>query len=204
MSSFEGVNIENITACGTNDFGSGMKTRLYFAPAEWFHKINIGDSSNVGPKNNFQNALLISKDDIEFKAAFTWFYIDVLIDESEVKTSFSGSSKRRKLRSSLDVFILGYRSKILGFLQVMKNEDLVFCIPTADNISLLIGNLRNFATFDKAEGSTGKKYEENSGFAVSISANSPTYFFKENLIIETPGNGSGTGTGGFIDLTQDY
>jgi len=202
MSSFEGVNIENITACGTNDFGSGMKTRLYFAPAEWFNKINIGDSPNVGPKNNFQNALLISKDDIEFKAAFTWFYIDVLIDESEVKTSFSGSSKRRKLRSSLDVFILGYRSKILGFLQVMKNEDLVFCISTGDNISVLVGNLRNFATFDKAEGSTGKKYEENSGFAVSISANSPTYFFKENLIIETPGSGSGNG--GFIDLTQDY
>lgn len=202
MSSFEGVNIENITHCGTNDFGSGMKTRLYFSPAAWFNKINIGESVNVGPKNNFQNTLLISKDDIEFKAAFNWFYIDVLIDESEVKTTFSGPVKRRKLKSSLDVFILGYRSKILGFLETLKNEDLVFCIPTADNISLLIGNLRNFATFEKADGSTGKKYEENSGFAVSISVNSPAYFFKENLIIETPGNGSGTG--GFIDLTQDY
>ena len=82
MNSFEGFNIDDINACGTNDFGSGLQARLYFAPAEFFQAINLP------PRTDFQNTLLISVDDVIFNADKMWSAIDILVDENEVKTMF--------------------------------------------------------------------------------------------------------------------
>lgn len=202
MQPFEDVFIEDILQCGSNDFGSGLQARLYFAPASYFSAINLPTPTN------FQESLLISVSDVFLNGGMLWNAIDILIDENEIKTSIQGGTKRKKSKTTIDLFILGFRAKVLGFVELLKNEDLIFCINTSDGHGILVGNLRNFANIDKADGNTGKKYEDNSGVSVSINCNSPVYIFKEKLIIDTSGS-SGGGGGMFehfsyIDITQDY
>lgn len=204
MNSFEGTNIEDISQCGSNDFGSGLQTRLYYAPSDFFKRLDLPASTQ-----NYQEKLLISTDFIEFQNEDCgWAYIDILIDENEVKSSLTGALQRKKSKTALEIFILGLRSRILGFLEIHANTPLVFCIPSSDDNSFLIGNLKNRAFIDQANGTSGKKYDDNSGVASSITCNSPVYFFDTNLIIEThdsePGTATGGGSGGFIDLTQDF
>lgn len=203
MNSFEDFSIEDITACGSNDFGSGLRTRLYYAPDTFFKRIDL-----PGVTQKYQEKLLISSDFIEFQTEDCgWAFVDILIDENELKTMIPGPAQRKKTKASLEVFILGFRSRVLGFLEEHMNTPMVFCIPSIDNNSMLIGNLRNRAFFDQGNGSSGRKYEDNSGVAATINSNSPVYFFDENLIIlpidSEPGGISGSG-GGFIDLTQDF
>lgn len=203
MNSFEDFFIEDITACETNDLGSGLRTRLYYAPSTFFKRID-----QPSPAGNYQERLLISPDFIEFQNEDCgWAFIDILIDENELKTSIAGSSQKKRSKTNLEIFILGLRSRVLGFIETHMNTPLIFCIPSSDDNSMLIGTLKNRAFLDQANGTSGRKYEDNAGLAATIICNSPLYFFDENLIIEPSGSEPGviTGSGGgFIDLTKDY
>ncbi len=202
MNSFNGVSIEDVNFSPADNYAAGLKATLYYAPDSFFKKIKL-PSGDL----DFQNHLLISLLDIEFQENCGWSSIDILIDENELKSSLNGQTKRKKTKSQLDIFILGFISKVLGFIEKMKNEDLVFIISLSDGTSILMGNLLNRANFSGAESTSGKKYEDNSGAAISLSCNSPIYFFSENLIItpveSTPIDFSTT-SGGFIDITNDY
>lgn len=193
MNSFNGVSIEDVNFCPADNYAAGLKATLYYAPASFFKKIEL-PSGDL----DFQNYLRISISAIEFKYTTNWSYIDILIDENELKASLNGQTKRKKTKSQLDIFILGFIPKVLGFIEKMKNEDLVFLISLSDGTSILMGNLLNRANFSGAESTSGKKYEDNSGAAISLSCNSPIYFIAEKF------NYNQKTTYGFIDLTEDY
>ena len=196
MNSFNGVSIEDVSYCPADNYAAGLKATLYYAPASFFKNIEL-PSGDL----DFQNYLRISISAIEFKYTTNWSYIDILIDENELKANINGQTKRKKTKSQLDIFILGFIPKVLGFIEKMKNEDLVFLISLSDGTSILLGNLRNRANFSTSETTTGKKYEDNSGVSASLISNSPIYFISEKFI--PPSEDSNDGYG-FIDLTQDY
>lgn len=202
MNSFNGFSIESINVCPGVDYASGLKATLYYAPDSFFTKITL-PSGDL----DFQNHLLISIFDIEFQQNCGWSSIDILIDENELKSIINGQINRKKTKSQLDIFILGYTPKVLGFIEKMKNKNLIFLVVISDGTSILFGNLLNRANFNNSESSSGKKYEDNSGSAISLSANSPIYFISENLILtpveSTPLDFSNT-SGGFFDITNDY
>lgn len=202
MNSFNGVSIENINCCPAADYASGLRATLYYASPYFFTRIALptGDL-------DFQSHLIISIEDIGFQPNCGWSSIDILIDENELKSVISGPTKRKKTKSQLDIFILGFVPKVLGFIEKMKNEDLIFIVVLSDGTSILMGNLMNRANFNTSEVSSGKKYDDNSGASISLATNSPIYFFLENLIItpveSTPIDLSSS-TGGFYDITNDY
>ena len=196
MNSFNGVSIEDVSYCPADNYAAGIKATLYYAPDSFLKKIEL-PSGDL----DFQNHLLISFLDIEFQENCGWSSIDILIDENELKANINGQTKRKKTKSQLDIFILGFIPKVLGFIEKMKNEDLVFLISLSDGTSILLGNLRNRANFSTSETTTGKKYEDNSGVSASLISNSPIYFISEKFI--PPSEDSNDGYG-FIDLTQDY
>lgn len=71
----------------------------------------------------------------------------------------------------------------------------------ADGAELAIHSRAWGCKFSAAESTSGKKYEDNSGAAISLSCNSPIYFFSENLIItpiESTPIDFNTTSGGFI------
>ena len=200
MQPFEDFFIDNITNCDSNDFGAGMKAKLYFAPASYFSEIKLPTATN------FQDALLITQQDVKLKDGKLWQVIECLIDENELKAKISGPTKRKRMKASLDVFILGFRAKVLGFIHLMKNEDLICMIQTNDDISILVGNLTNTANIENAEGTLSKKYDDNAGVTVSISTNAPILFFEEKLIINPVESVpvKFITNGGFYDITGDY
>ena len=195
MQAFSDFFIENITHCDSNDLGAGIKAKLYFAPASFFSKIDLP------AKTNFQDSLLISLLDVELISGKEWNVIECLVDENELKVKLQGNLGRKRIKPSLEVYILGLKAKILGFLEILKNEDLVFMIETNDGISILFGTLINPAKIEAADGSTAKKYEDNAGVSISLTTNASVYFFREKLVINptdsTPINF--TNAYGFID-----
>lgn len=196
MQSSGGITIDDIFHCYNASYHSGIRTQLYYAPSEFFSEIKL-----PGNSGNFHDALKVNEDDIQFKGSLGWSYIDILIDENELKSVWDGGVQQKKSKSKINFFVLGYTPTVLGFVERLKNIPLVFAIRDNNETYWLLGNLRNRAFLESAEGSTGKKYEENSGISVNITANTQMYYYRGNIILN-PGNGSGSG--GFIDLTQDY
>lgn len=175
MNSFEGVYIEDILNCPNAEYASGLKTRLYYAPDHFFLNIGIPAVSD-----SYEVMMEIPAGEIEFKGG-GWSYIDILIDENELKNVLTGSQQRKKTKSELEIFILGVRSKVLGFIEMHKNRPFVFGITDANDQSWILGNLRNRAFIETAETSSQKKYEDNSGMTVKISCNSPIYLYKGTI-----------------------
>ncbi|MDR2205757.1 MAG: hypothetical protein LBE36_06355 [Flavobacteriaceae bacterium] len=165
---FGGFAVEDIDHCPNQDLGSGIKTRLYYAPVSFFKLIKL-PNENLG----YEQSVKIWDSDVVFQSNVSWSYIDVLVDENELKTSIDGGDFRQKETSTLNFFVLGFNKKNAGFIKKCKNEPMVFGIEDSEGAFWLLGNLRNRAVLTSAEGSTGKQYDENSGFSVTVSANSP-------------------------------
>lgn len=173
MNTFDGVTIEDINNCQEEDFGSGISTQLLYAPAIFFASIKIPDE-DLG----FEECITITADDLVFKDQLTWSLIDILIDENELKNLSDGVNQRKKDKSELNFFLQGFKKKNVGFLKKIKNEPMIFGITDLEGTLWIFGNLRNRAFIETYEGTTGKKYEDNSGFAVKISSKSPLITIK--------------------------
>lgn len=162
MNAFEDFRTEDIGHCAADEFASGILSRIYFADASALKKITLPLEPYTS--KNFK----IKKEDLEFQQFRGWSYFNALIEESELTDTFSGSARRKKKQSSLALYILGYTTENLRKFQNLINRPLIFLIIDANGQQFLFGNLRNYAQFEKVDGSTGKKYEDNSGFAASI------------------------------------
>ena len=171
MNSFEGVNVEDLTHCPQDNFASGIKTKVYYAPATYFDKIDLPTL-----KNTYDDLVSIVQGGIEFRGG-GWNSIDVLIGENELKQTLSGPLQRKKSKTELEFLIIGFRTKVLGLIEAHKNTPMIFVVVDAVGNNWVIGNLRNRALMESADVTTQKKYEDNSGAVVKITANTPIFFF---------------------------
>lgn len=174
MNSFEGVNVEDLKHCPQDNFASGIKTKVYYAPASYFEKIDLPTL-----KNTYNDFVSIVQDGIEFRGG-GWNSIDVLIGENELKQTLSGPLQRKKSKTELEFLILGFRAKVLGFIEAHKNTPMIFVVVDAVGNNWVIGNLRNRAFMESADITTSKKYEDNSGAALKVTCNSPIFYFGNN------------------------
>lgn len=173
MSSFEDIKIENISNCG--EIGSGLKTRLYYAPADFIFKTPLPIQGE-----KYESERIIPSR-ITMKKNRSLRYIDVLIDESELKESPTGGSLRKKIKGSLSIYILGFIPSVLGFLSRCINVRLIFFIQDANGNLWQIGTIRNPSEIDSYDATSGKKYEENSGTTLTINTNSQVYLYPFDL-----------------------
>lgn len=175
MNSFDDLILENLSICEDAGTFSGIRTRIYYAPEYFFHGIVLPDSQD------FAASLTIPVGDIEMKEGKAWFYFDCLIDENEMKVLTSGSGLRKKLKSQLNLFLLGFVPKVLGFIHTLGNVPMVFAVDDHNGRTWILGNRRNQAIIEKAEGGTGKTYTDNAGVSASISANTPIYLYAGSI-----------------------
>lgn len=171
MNSFEGINVEDLIHCPLDNFASGIKTKIYYAPASYFEKIDLPTL-----KNTYEEFVSIAQGNIQFRGG-GWNSIDVLIAENELKQNLSGALQRKKTKSELEFFILGFKSKVLGFIEAHKNTPMVFIVVDAIGNNWVIGNLHNRAFIENADASTQKKYEDNSGAIIKVTSNTPLFYF---------------------------
>ena len=195
MNSFEDIDIENLHC--QKDNSSGLSTKLYYAPASYFFFVPLPQ------KSNYETAVSVS-DEILMKPEKKLKHIDVLIDESEIKVVLTGGALRKKIKTTLSFFILGLRASVLGFIDRCASEKLIFFIKDIDGNVWQIGNLINAAFFESAEASSGKKYEDNSGVAVTITANCNIVLYKNSIDeIAVPGDFNSDFNNDFLKTTYD-
>jgi len=175
MQPFEDLFVENLETCPTDGVASGLQVKVYYAPESFFHGIVIPSA------NTFEDVATIAEGDMEFIEGKAWSWFNALIDENELKTMLSGPTLRKKFRTQLDVFLLGLTPKVIGFLETIANEPLVFGVTDANGQIWIVGNKRNAATIDKADGTSGKLYTDNSGFSATISANTILYRYAGDI-----------------------
>lgn len=173
--SFENINIENINHCPEIDFISGLKTRLYFAPASYFFFTPLPI-----PSESFESEIVIN-DEILMKKNKQLQYIDILVDENELRVTLNGSKQRKRAITNLSVFILGFRPSVLGFVQRCKNVPLIFFIQDANANNWQIGHSINRAFMETADVWSGKKYEDNNGAVVALNCNSSVFLYQKSL-----------------------
>ncbi|WP_418124242.1 hypothetical protein ACNFU2_06470 [Chryseobacterium sp. PTM-20240506] len=116
-------------------------------------------------------------------------FIDILVDENELRVTLNGSKQRKRSVTNLSVFILGFAPSVLGFILRCKNIPLIFFIEDANGNNWQIGHSINRAFMETAEVWSGKKYEDNSGAAVTLNCNSSVFLYQKPLDhIATPGD----------------
>lgn len=157
------------------EYSSGVKCKLFYAPEEYFFTTPLPK-----PSKKLDSEIIIT-DEILMRKDKRLHCIDILIDENELKNLLSGNAGRRKLRTNLNIYILGFLPSVLGFIERGRNIPFVFFIQDLAGHNWQVGHQRNRAFFETAEAGTGKKYEDNSGAAIGINCNSPVFLYKNSL-----------------------
>ncbi|WP_313091927.1 hypothetical protein [Chryseobacterium flavum] len=173
--SFENLNIESINNCPELEFNSGLKTKLYFAPASHFFYTPLPK-----PGTSFESEIVIV-DEIMMRSGKKLFSIDVLVEENELRVNLTGNKEKKRSVTNFTFFILGFRPSVLGFVKRCKNVPMIFFIQDANGNNWQIGHSLNRAFMDTAESWSGKKYEDNSGAAVTVNCNSSVFLYQKSL-----------------------
>ena len=155
----------DLIACPQEDLAGGVRARIYYAPQHYFKSIDLPASGEVA----------LAPDAIQFDFKKGWSCIDVLIDEADLQTKFTGGRGKSHPTSSLAFFVLGFRPAILKWALKMRMEKLVFLVIDGIGQQWLLGNLRSAAMVDQLDFSSEKKYEGNPGMSVSVGARCISY-----------------------------
>ncbi len=177
---FENAPHEALDFCPNQEVPGGLSTRMFYAPAEFIESMNLPK-----PEGTFAERIAIAADGITFKADKGWKGIDVMVDENELKSTMVGNRGNKKAKTELEMYIPSFRDKSIGFADTFKNVPCVYAVMDANGVIWIIGTKLNPAFMESADGTTGKKYEDNSGIAVKISANTKLFKFAGE-IVETP------------------
>ncbi len=177
---FENAPHEALDFCPNQEVSGGLSTRLFYAPAEFFDKFTLPDGTS-----DFASRITIADGNITFKPDKGWKGIDVMVDENELKSTMVGNRGNKKAKAELELYIPSFRDLSIGFADTFKNVPTVYAVVDANAVVWIIGTKLNPAFMESADGTTGKKYEDNSGIAVKISANTKLLKFAGE-IVETP------------------
>ncbi|MET3035820.1 hypothetical protein ABXT08_06955 [Chryseobacterium sp. NRRL B-14859] len=109
------------------------------------------------------------------------FSIDVLVEENELRVNLTGQKERKRSITNFAFFILGFRPSVLGFVKRCKNVPMIFFIQDVNGNNWQIGHSLNRAFIETVESWSGKRYEDNSGSAVTVNCNSSVFLYPKSL-----------------------
>lgn len=173
---FDGIAHESLDSCPNDEIAGGTSTRLFYAPVEFFTKVTLPAGTGT-----YAERITIVNDGIAFKDGKGWKGIDVMVDENELKSVLAGNRGNKKSKAEMDFFIPGFSAKNVGFMDLYKNCPMVFAVFDANGTIWILGTLLNPAYLESGDGTTGKKFDDNSGFTVKISANAKLYKYAGNI-----------------------
>lgn len=186
---FDNVPHESIDFCPNDNISGGVSARLFYAPASFLDKLTPPTLTG-----NYETRITIPATNLAFKTGKGWKGIDVMVDENELKNTFVGNRGNKKAKAEMDFYIPVFKPEAVGFLDTYKNVPMVFAIPDANGLIWILGTKLNPAFVESADGTTGKKYEDNSGTTVKVSANSKLYRFA-GTVQEAKGTSAGGSSG---------
>lgn len=177
--SFAGVHTENVNYCPNNEVVGGVAIDFFYVPAahlETFVK------PTITPTTGFAERMTLAADSITFKAGKGWKKVTMMVDESELKNTLVGNKGNKKPKVEFDAYIPNFIARNLGFIDAHMNTPLIWAVPDSTGEKWIIGNPDAPAIFDKGDGTSGKKYEDNSGVATTVSANTKLYRYLGDIV----------------------
>lgn len=115
-------------------------------------------------------ALAALTGDIAMSAGKRMFEFYSTEDVAELQLNPIGEEGGKGIDMVLNVFHPGLRTKLLGFMNATKNEDLVLIVKDNEGQMYLMGNALRSAKFTGGDGSgTGKSREGRRGLAFAFS-----------------------------------
>ncbi len=177
--SFDNVSTENLNYCPNKDMVGGTAIDFYYAPASYFATfVKPVVTSSTG----YEARITVLANSLTFKADKGWKKITMLVDENELKNTLVGNRGNKKPKVEFDSYIPNFIARNLGFIDAHMNTPMVWCVPDSTGKKWLVGTPDAPAIFDKGDGTTGKKYEDNSGVGVTVSANTKLYIYLGEVV----------------------
>ena len=176
---FDGIPHENLEHCPNDEINSGLATQLFYVPVSF-----IKTMAKPVPSTTYSSRVTIASAGIVLNTGKSWKYIDIQMDEGELKSTLTGNIGNKKSKTELDFLIPGLRSEVMGWIDVYKNAPCVFAVKDANGKLFVIGNKDLGARIDTAEGTSGKKIDDNSGVTVKIVANGKACLYEGEISLE--------------------
>lgn len=117
--------------------------------------------------------------DVEMKAGKCLFEMYVTDDAGEFKIEPVGELDGKSYVMHLTIFNPGLKAKLLGFLNAIKNENLVFIVPDNNGQMFLMGDAQRAAIYAGAPDSAGTGKETSARRGMSME-----FIFKCNNVYE--------------------
>lgn len=177
---FDAVPHENLEHCPNDELSAGIATKLFYVPIAFIKSMQLPNKD----ANNFEDRVKIPSGGIVLNSGKSWKSIDIMRDEGELKSSLLGNTGNKKSKGELEFLIPGMKGKQLGFVDAYKNTPCVYAVRDQDGQFFILGNNIVGAYIDSADGTTGKKIEDNSGINAKISANTKVYTYEGEIAVE--------------------
>lgn len=176
---FKTQHVENMGYCPNEDTVGGTAVDFFYIPAA---QIETFTKPVITPTSTYVERMTIAALGIVPVATKGWKRITMMVDESELKPVLVGNKGNKKQKIDFDAYIPNLIERNVGFVDANKNTPLVWAIPDSTGTLWIVGTKTAPAYFDKADGTSGKKYEDNSGIAITVSANTKPYVYAGEIV----------------------
>lgn len=176
---FDNTAHENLEYCPNEEINAGISTKLYYTPTAF-----IKTMAKPTISNTYASRVEIPTGGITFNTGKAFKCIDIQVDEGELKPMLIGNTGNKKIKTELEFLIPGLRTEVLGWVDTYKNTPCIFVVQDANGKLFVIGNKDFGARIESAEGTSGKKIEDDSGFRVKISSIIKPCIYKGEISLE--------------------
>ena len=174
---FDTVHTESVPHCPNDVTVGGLGIDLFYIPEahiDVFTKPVITDASTYA-----ERMTLTAITPVALKG---FKRLSVMIDENELSNLIVGNKGNKKPKVELDVMIPNFKKENIGFTVAHKNTPMIYAIKDSTGQFWVIGTPDGPAYFETADAKTGKKYEDNSGITMKISANAQLWAFAGPIV----------------------
>ena len=175
---FDDVRVENVNHCPNDATVGGLSVDLFYIPAAHVATLT---KPTVTDAMSYADRMTLTALTPEATKGFK--RISVMVDENELSALLVGNRGNKKPKVELDVLIPNFKKENIGFALTHKNTPMVYAIKDSTGKFWVIGDKDGPAFLETADGKTGKKYDDNSGITVKISANTQLWAF-DGAIVE--------------------
>lgn len=172
--SFKTVRTENLGYCPNKDVVGGVKADIFYIPMDQLLTVTkpvvAVDTSYADSITLTALAPIVGKG---FKK------ITLVIDENELKSNLVGNKGNMKDQAQFDGMLGNFVPKNIGFSKRHKNTPMCYVIVDSTGQKWVVLD----AYMTKADATTAKKYEESSGIAFNVIANSSLYAFNGEIVV---------------------
>lgn len=161
---------ENLLNCPNEELTSGLsEVSLFYAPTAHIKKLQL-------PAQSGELADIVKiTSDIETYELNKFGRINALVNENELTSSITGNAGVKKDSTSLVFYLPGMKDVNKGFVKRYKNVPMTFIAVDRAGVKHVIGTMLNPAYMDTADGTTGRTTEDNTGYAITVTAASFCY-----------------------------